>query len=301
MTDPPRATGTIHDLGYKRYVGTRRPSSTRWRVIMRHQIATSWKTWWRFKSAVGLAVITTMVAAAVIYFMHDKMFGMFSQGPIVRTFADSVLPASIEWYLRVAFIMSLTIGATVAADVQSGAFTFYFARSVRPLDYVAGKIAGLGALYAVVLLVGPLLLAALQLGMSGEPRAMLLQLPILGKSLAVGSLATLVYATVPLAFSALVPNRRYALALWAAYYVVVGGMALLLGYKVWGPLAALDLPTSLRIVTYELFDVQIRFGRSTNLTLVPALIGIGLHVGVAIAIVLYRVGSAQRTGIGGAS
>ena len=45
------ATGQIHDLGYKRYVGERRARDTRWTVIMRHQVSTGWKTWWRYFSA----------------------------------------------------------------------------------------------------------------------------------------------------------------------------------------------------------------------------------------------------------
>ena len=185
--------------------------------------------------------------------------------------------------------------------VQNGAFTFYFARSVRPRDYVAGKIAGLCVLYAIVVLAGPVLLAALQLGMSGSTGALGDHLPVLLKAIAVGALATVSYAAVPLAFSALVPNRRYALTMWAAYYLVVGSMAIGLGFVVWAPLAALDLPTSLRIVTYTLFDVQFRFGRDTNLTFVAALIGIAAHLTAAIAIVLYRVRAAQRTGVGGSS
>ena len=36
-------SGQIHDLGYKRYVGTRRSQGTRWRVIMREQISNGWK------------------------------------------------------------------------------------------------------------------------------------------------------------------------------------------------------------------------------------------------------------------
>ena len=60
------ATGTIHDLGYKRYVGARLAASTRWIVVMKNQIAYAWKTWWRYKSALGLAVIVTVWTGAVV-------------------------------------------------------------------------------------------------------------------------------------------------------------------------------------------------------------------------------------------
>ena len=41
MTDAARERGKIYDLGYKRYVGTKRSVGTRWLVIMRHQAASS--------------------------------------------------------------------------------------------------------------------------------------------------------------------------------------------------------------------------------------------------------------------
>ena len=38
-----RPAAAIHDLGYKRYVGTRRPQSTRWRVLVKNVVSTSWR------------------------------------------------------------------------------------------------------------------------------------------------------------------------------------------------------------------------------------------------------------------
>ena len=64
MSLPP--AGTIHDLGYQRYIGARRATGTRWRVVMNNQIGTSWKTWWRFKSSLGLAVITVPQAGHLL-------------------------------------------------------------------------------------------------------------------------------------------------------------------------------------------------------------------------------------------
>ena len=53
------SAGQIHDLGYKRYVGSRRAVSTRWTVIMRHQIATAWAGWWRYKLWLVAAFLVT--------------------------------------------------------------------------------------------------------------------------------------------------------------------------------------------------------------------------------------------------
>jgi ABC-type transport system involved in multi-copper enzyme maturation permease subunit len=297
-----RPAGTIHDLGYKRYIGTRRAPSTRWRVIARHQLAISWKTWWRFKSALGLAVITTFIAGGFLYFWKNTLSRLLERGGVQLKLGDAVIPQSIEWYCRVGFVSSLLIGAgIVAGDVSSGAFTFYFARSVRPRDYVLGKLAGLGMLTAAIVFAGPLLLAALRLGLSDSTDELVENLHIVPKTLAVAGLATLVYTVVPLGFSALVANRRYALAMWAAYYLVVGFMAVLLGFISTGAVAALDLPTAIQSVARSMFDVDFRFGRRIDVPPAAALVSIFAHVTAAIAIVWWSVSRAQKTGVGGAS
>jgi hypothetical protein len=296
------SAGQIHDLGYKRYAGSRRAVGTRWTVIMRHQMSTAWKTWWRFKVWLVAAVMATAVAAGFLYLASGKMFRMLGGigGQVVR-FADGILPLSMEWYCKVGFIVSLTIGSTVVAgDVQSGAFTFYFARSVRPRDYVLGKLAGLGALMALIMLAGPVLLAGLRLGLSDDLDQLIELLPIVAKALAIGALGTLAYAAVPLGFSAVIANRRYAMALWAAYYLVLGSMAERIGLVTTPAISALDLPTALKTISLNLFDLHLSDGNLAISTSV-ALISVLGHAAIAIGLVFWRVRSAQQTGVGGSS
>lgn len=296
------SAGQIHDLGYKRYVGSRRAIGTRWTVIMRHQLATAWKAWWRFKVWLIAAVMATAVAAGFLYLASGKMFRMIGglSGQVIR-FADGILPISTLWYCKVGFIVSLTICSTVVAgDVQSGAFTFYFARSVRPRDYVIGKLAGLGLLLALIMLAGPLLLAGLRLGLSADFDELIELLPIVYKALAVGVLGTLVYAAVPLGFSALIANRRYAMALWAAYYLVLGAMAQGIGLLTTPAIGALDLSSALNAISLNLFDLHLS-GRNLAISTTAALTSILGHAAIAIGLVFWRVRHAQQTGVGGAS
>jgi ABC-2 type transport system permease protein len=295
------ATGTIHDLGYKRYGGARRAAGTRWRVIMRNQIATGWKTWWRFKASLGLAVLTTFIAGGVMFILHDKAVSDFAGG-FATTMADAALPKSIEWYTRAAFLVSLTIGSrVVAGDVQSGAFTFYFARSVRPRDYVLGKLGGMFGLIALIMLAGPLMLAIARLGLSESTDQLVGTLHLIPKAIAIGLLGTLVFSTVPLAFSALVGNVRYAMALWAAYYLVFGLMVSLLGRQSGSWLGALDIATALEAVAMHLFDLQLFRGRAGFVPWDAALASVAIHSVVAIAIIGYQIRRAYGSGVGGAS
>ena len=294
---------SIHDLGYQRYVGSRRATATRWRVIVRNQLAIAWKTWWRYKAVLALAVIATFVAGGFMYLASDQRVRMLGRAGIPQMMKEVAIPVAMQWYCRIAFLLSLTLSAgVVAGDMQSGAFTFYFARSIRPVDYVIGKLAGMLLLVATITLAGPVLLAALRIGLAGDDTESLADaLPVLLKVLAIGSLATLVYAAVPLGFSALIPNRRYALALWAAYYLVIGAMAIGIGYATSHSLGALQLPSAIESVTLRLFDVEILHGLDAKVPLTAGLISIGAHVAIAIGLVLWRVRAAHQSGVGGAT
>ncbi len=297
------STGTIHDLGYKRYLGTRLASSTRWLVVMRNHVAHAWKTWWRFKSTLGLAVIVTVIAGGVMCLLQDRAVkGVVLPSGIAATLTDGALPRSIQWYSRVAFLVSLTIGArVVAGDMKSGAFTFYFARSVRPRDYVLGKVMGQILLVSMIFVAGPLMLAIARLGLADSTDNLIELLPVLPKALAIGLLGTLAFACVPLGFSALVPNPRYAMAMWAAYYLIVGGMAWVVSRVTDSGVAALDIAASLDRVAFWLFDLDLVYGRAKRIDPYVALASLLIHATVGVLLVVWQVRRAHLRGIGGAS
>jgi hypothetical protein len=296
------STGQIHDLGYKRYVGTRTAVETRWTVIMRHQLSTAWRGWWRFKPWLIAAMMATAISGGVLYFLSGNMFRALRGvgGNLIR-FADGILPISMTWYSPIGFIVSLTVCASlVSGDMRSGAFTFYFARSVRPRDYVLGKLAGLLLLLSLIMLGGPLVLAGVRLGLSDDTHQLIELLPVMYKALAVGALGTLIFAAVPFGFSALVVNPRYAMAAWAAYYIVIGVMAQGIGYATRPEIAAIDLTASLKMVAANLFDLHFG-GGGLQFSTAVALASIGAQVAAAIAVVFWRVRSAQQAGVGGSS
>jgi hypothetical protein len=299
----PAPAGTIHDLGYKRYLGARQSTSTRWLVIAKNQIAGAWKTWWRFKSALAFAVIITFIAGGIMFLLQDQTVkGVFLPGGIAATLTDGALPRAMQWYSRAAFLLSLTISASVIArDMQSGAFTFYFARSVRPRDYVLGKLGGVLAITAAIMLGGPLVLAISRLALSESTDHLLKLLPILPKTLALGLVGTLAFAAVPLGFSAMIRNPRHAMALWAVYYLVVGGMMYPLSVVMKNSIGALDISTAIDALTYELFDMAQTWGRSKRVDPSLALASLLGQAGIAIALIAHKVRGAHLDGIGGSS
>lgn len=301
MTDGGAPRGAIHDLGYARYVGTRRPPATRWRVIARHEVAMAWKGWWRYKAPLALAVIGTFVCGAILYEASSHVWRSFGGGLVV-TWMDSMLPLSFQWYDVAAFLVSLTIGgATIAGDVDGGALPFYFARSTRPVDYLAGKLAGYALVVATVAAAGPFALSVFRLGLSDDTHQLVLHLAAVPEALAVGALATLAYAAVPLGFSALIPSRRYALAAWAAYYLVVGNIASAIGLGLAGHgwIGALDLSTAIRAVAAHVFGAT--FLAPSHVPVAAAITSIVVQAAVALAIAGWRIGRIRAAGVGGGS
>lgn len=299
MSEQP--TGTIHDLGYRRYEGPRRSDGARWRVIARHQIAIAWKTWWRFKAPLGLAVITMAIAGGMTMFASERKSSLGRAQFFAQRLIDTALPEAMIWFCRVGFLASLTLGATIiATDLQTGAFGFYFARSTRPRQYVVGKLVGLCALVAVITLAGPLVLALLRLGVADDFDEVKALLPILPKTLAVGALATLAYASVPLAFSSLLPNRRHALALWAAFYLIFGAMAYALAHVASPAIGALDLPRAVQAVAFHLFELDFP-DKDPAIPLDAALGSLLGYSAISIAVIAAQVRRAQHSGVGGAS
>lgn len=283
----PRRKGVIHDLGYARYAGERRAPSTLWRVIMRQQIAYSWKTWWRWKPWLVGALITTVVAGVIMYVSADERIKGLTRAGGPLSFLDGVLPYSLASYVKMAFFVSMTVSAPVVArDQETGAFAFYFSRPVRPHDYVIGKLAGMAVVMASLVLAGPVLLALFRIGLAGDTKAMVEVLPWLARAATVGALATAVYAALPLAFSALTGKRTIALAVWAAYYVMGTGMIAALGMFTWKPLAAIDPANAVVSLAFGLWDIRMPTD-DPNAIVGPGVAAISLIAQTAIAALLF--------------
>lgn len=293
--------GVIHDLGYARYAGERRSPSTLWRVIMRHQINQTWKTWWRWKPALIGAVITVVSVGLVMYLSRDKMFDALRHNGVAVRFLDGLIPLSVRFFRLCAFAVTMTVAAVgIARDRETGAFSFYFCRPVRARDYVFGKLAGMTVVMATLLLAGPLLLTAFRIGLARDTDEMVALLPWLGRTVVVGTLAAILYAAMPMAFSALIGKRWIALGVWAGYWMIGTGMLAAIGYFTWKPLMALDPGAAIDSLAFRLWDLSVE-NKQQEMDLWPALIGILVHIGAAIGALYWRVSREATSAVGAGS
>lgn len=306
MTTEPAAAapskGVIHDIGYARYAGERRAPSTLWRVIMRHHLTYAWKTLWRFKPWLMSAVAITLVAGAVMYISQNAMFDSLRRsggGPL--KFLDGIVPFTFQFYVSAAFLLSMTVGAAVVArDQETGAFTFYFSRPVRPLDYVLGRLAGMTILMAIILAAGPVLLTLFRIGLSSSTAEALSHLAWVGRALVVGGLAAVAYAAVPLAVSALSGRRTIALGLWAAYYLVVINIVEGIAQVTWKPLAAIHLSVAVRSLAFGLWDLDF-LGGGGQVSVLAAVVSLTAQTAIAVFLFHRQIVRTADGAVGGGS
>jgi ABC-2 type transport system permease protein len=293
------ARGTIHDLGYKRYVGTRRPQATRWRVITRQLIAHAWKKWWRYKLWLGVTLLITGALCTVMVVTSTGDMGQMRRmnGDLFRE-VDQIVFGSIDIFGNVAFLLTLTVGVTIVAnDLKTNAFTFYFSRPVRAVDYLFGKWVGLVAIYSTVLLAPMLVIVGTRLGISENTDELIDNLAFVPKTLVIGGLASMAYASLALGFSAIMRNRWLNLAVWCGYFFVfrslIVGIAILADAPAVG---AFDVPFALDALVYDFYGIR---SDDFDLPSAPiAIVGLLFNMLLGIGFTWWRVSRVGHSGIG---
>lgn len=285
----------VHDLGYKRYTGARRLQGTRYRVIGTKVVSIAWRGWWRMKVWILGASLTAFVITVLMY--ASEGVSRFMRAGQTLPLSDALLPMSFQFFEISAFALSMTVVASlVASDMRTGAFEFYFSRPVRAWDYVWGKVTGAIMLMGIVLFLGPIVLALVRIGLSEDVAGSLHYLP---RAAMVGFLATIVYAVVPLAFSSISSSKLHTVPAWGAFYFVTSILVPLISRNTGMlTLEALDIPRSIHTLAYATFDVVPIFGRERPEAWV-AVVGLIGYVAVGLAILYWRVASAEKRGMGG--
>jgi len=297
-----KPAGTIYDLGYKRYVGTRRSQGTRWQVISRHVLSQSWKKWWRYKVWMVLALIATIVVGSIMVAARSERLGDLRDAKPVLRLVDEIVLGSVNFFAVFAFLFSLTVAVRmVATDLRSGAFTFYFSRPVRTVDYILGKVIGLFVLMATLILAPLLVITFVRLGLSESTDELIKNLAYVPKALLIGTIASLAFACLPLGFSAMFRKPNLNLAVWAAYYLIL--TTIVMGIALWAKtpdLAVVDPGYALRSLAFRVFDFH---GPDEEMaaSMVASLIGLLGSAAIGILIAFLRVDRAGHEGIGGGS
>jgi ABC-2 type transport system permease protein len=216
------ATGSIYDLGYRRYDGPRLGRRHAVRALFGHGLRAVFGLGRSGRAKIAPLVIGGLIALPAVV---GVAFGTLAGGAGAR-----YNPITLEGYLEFAqtllvFFVAAQAPELLVRDQRHRVLTLYFSRAIERTDYVLAKylalLAAVGivlALPQVVLLFG-MLFATPSLG-DGLATAVPLLLPVVGRTVVVSALL----AGVGLVASAFTVRRAFAAGAIIAAFLVLSGV-----------------------------------------------------------------------------
>jgi hypothetical protein len=259
----------------------------------------AWRARWGVRVPVLLAGAGTAAAAVVMWVLRDRLAtAVRAQGLPIPVPDDVVYHMVVIVYGLLGFVISLTVASpSVADDLRSGAFQFYFSRPIRARDYVLGKVLGLFLVVGLPMVGGPLALALVRLLMAEDWAQAASLSALVPKALLLGLVGTAAHVLPAAGLGALVRQRRMSQAAFAIYYLVVSPLAVGLAdlsRVPWPRLASLS--ADMRTVGRALFGID---PDPLDPPLWAAAASLVALSGVALWIVQRRVRRAEIAGLGG--
>jgi ABC-2 type transport system permease protein len=227
---PSARTGSIYDLGYRRYEGARLGRGHAIRALALDSFRTAFGI-----GRGGRAKIAPLVCGALAILPAVIVVGVLAiaarVGGADRDPFGGAFPLGYDTYYRsISVIIGLYCAAEApelfARDQRHGVIALYFARALRRSDYALARMAGFGVallvlllLPMVILLLGRVLLSTDVLGALG------VNLPKMPAVVAQAIVIAGVFGGLSMAVSAFTPRRAYATAGIIALFIVPGLVA----------------------------------------------------------------------------
>jgi ABC-2 type transport system permease protein len=243
-------TGSIYDIGYRRYEGARLGRGHAIRSLFAHSLRTSYGIGRGGRAKIApiiLGILALIPAVAIVGAM--TLFAQFGVGS--RIVNQS--PIRYDTYAgTISTIVVLFCAAQApelfGRDQRHGVLALYFARALRRSDYALARIGGFVAallileiLPQVVLFLGRVLIT------SDIPRAVGDDLPSVGPVLAQSAFSAALLGGLSMTVAAFTPRRAYAVAGIIALFTIpniVAGIIAGLGSSTIGTWLTLLSPTS---------------------------------------------------------
>jgi ABC-2 type transport system permease protein len=228
-------TGSIYDIGYRRYEGPRLGRGHAIRSLFVHSLRSSFGI-----GRGGRAKIAPMILAAIALFPAIAIVAALALFAQFRASAllESQSPISYDTYASsIATIVALFCAAQApelfGRDQRHGVLALYFARALRRPDYALARIAGfVTALLVIELLPQAVLFLGRVLLSPDIARGISDDLPSVGPVLAQSALSAGLLGGLAMAVAAFSPRRAYAVAGIIALFTIpsiVAGIVVALG------------------------------------------------------------------------
>ena len=294
-----KAQGVLHDLGYQPYRGERLPQARRFRVIAKNVIAIAWRQKWGVRLPVLLTGLVTIIGCVLIYVIRYAASFFGAHGPDDPMMMADRVVLSVSTSLGIlAFILGIRVGCTaITDDLRVGAYQFYFSRTIRPSDYLLGKLVGIALVLGIPLFGAPVVLALFRVLLSDTLREAWRSLHMLPATIVFGLAGTAAYALPSAGAGALMQKRLAAQALYAGFYFVGAFVLAMFAEGLDAPgVLALHPSADIIVIGEELLGRHKDSGAPPLWACVAALLGYAL---LSVWLLHRRVARAETTGLGG--
>jgi ABC-2 type transport system permease protein len=261
-------TGSIYDIGYRRYEGPRFGRAHAIRSLFIHSVRSSFGLGRGGRAKIAPVILGILaLLPAVLIVGALTLFAQFAVGDQVGDEFAAEVPIRYDTYAgTISTIVVLFCAAQApelfGRDQRHGVLALYFARALRRADYALARIGGfvtalliLELLPQIVLFLGRVLLSP------DIPRGIRDDLPSFGPVLAQSALSAALLGGLAMAVSAFTPRRAYAVAGIIALFIipnVVAGVVTALGSSTIGTWLVLTSPTTVLDGTNAfLFDTRL--------------------------------------------
>lgn len=243
-------TGSIYDIGYRRYEGPRLGRGHAIRSLFFHSLRSSFGIGRGGRAKIApiiLGVMALLPAIAIV-----AALTLVAQFGVATRFVDQS-PIRYDTYASTISTIVVLFCAAQAPelfgrDQRHGVLALYFARALRRSDYALARIGGFIAALLIVELLPQVVLFLGRVLLSPDiPKGIGDDLPSVGPVLAESALSAALLGGLAMAVSAFSPRRAYAVAGIIALFIIpniVAGVVTGLGSSTIGTWLTLLSPTS---------------------------------------------------------
>ncbi len=269
----------IHDQGYRRYEGRRRPLGTAWWVIARQQIRTV-LTQKRYLALLLIAWIPFVARVVQIYLAVNFQQAQFlaTSKELFRSFLDQ----------QGLFVFLLIVGASgaIADDRRANALQVYLSKPLTRVEYITGKLFAPFAFVLSVTLVPALLLLIVHVAFAGSLTFVTQNLFLLPAILLYSVVLALVGTFTMVALSSLSKSRRFTALTFTGLFFFTTAMYQALQRITGSQLWALMSPRDLLSV---IGDAAFRMPGQRAVPLWAALLAAMVIIGISVAVLEKRI------------
>jgi ABC-2 type transport system permease protein len=209
-------TGSIYDIGYRRYEGPRLGRGHAIRSLFSHSFRSTFGIGRGGRAKIAPIILGGIVLLPAIAIVGAM--GMFAQFGVGQRFATQS-PIRYDTYFGGGFSTIVVLFCAAQApelfgrDQRNGVLSLYFARALRRSDYALARIAGFVTALLVIHLAPQLLLFLGRVLLSPDiPQAVADDLPSVGPVLIQSFLASALLGGLAMTIAAFSPRRAYATA-----------------------------------------------------------------------------------------